>query len=138
MATHRYLLDTNILSALARQPQGRVFEILRARLPDTACTSIVVAAEVQFGLQRGASANVRRQMDIIFAGLDVLPLETPVELHYGQIRAYLEKAGQPIGANDLLIAAQARALGLVMVTNNLREFQRVPDLLVEDWLASAN
>ena len=136
MASVRYLLDTNILSALARQPTGRVYDILRARLPDTACTSIVVAAEIQFGLQRGASARVQQQMARIMSAIEVRPLETPVELHYGDIRAHLEKIGQPIGANDLLIASQARALGLIMVTNNLREFQRVPGLVVEDWLVA--
>jgi tRNA(fMet)-specific endonuclease VapC len=134
MGTRRYLLDTNILSALAREPQGRVYEALRARLPDTACTSIVVASEIRFGLQRGASERVREQMITLLAAIDILPLEAPTDTHYGEIRAHLEKAGQPISANDLFIAAHARALGLVMVTHNLREFQRVPGLVVEDWL----
>ena len=136
-AAARYLLDTNILLALARQPQGRVYTALRARLPQTACTSIVVAAEIHFGLQRGVSARLRQQMLSLLAAFDVLPLDAPVQLHYGEIRAHLEKTGQPIGANDLLIAAHARALGLVMVTNNLREFTRVPGLVVEDWLADS-
>ena len=137
MGALRYLLDTNILSALAREPQGRVYQALSERLPDTACTSIVVASEIRFGLQRGASDRVRQQMETLLAAVDILPLEAPADAHYGEIRAHLEKLGQPIGANDLLIAAHARALGLVMVTHNLREFQRVPGLLVEDWLAAA-
>lgn len=137
MGALRYLLDTNILSALAREPQGRVYQTLSERLPDTACTSIVVASEIRFGLQRGASDRVRQQMETLLAAVDILPLEAPADAHYGEIRAHLEKLGQPIGANDLLIAAHARALGLVMVTHNLREFQRVPGLLVEDWLAAA-
>lgn len=137
MGALRYLLDTNILSALAREPQGRIYQALSERLPDTACTSIVVASEIRFGLQRGASDRVRQQMKTLLAAVDILPLEAPADAHYGEIRAHLEKLGQPIGANDLLIAAHARALGLVMVTHNLREFQRVPGLLVEDWLAAA-
>ncbi len=136
-AAHRYLLDTNILSALARQPQGRVYSVLRDRWPQTACTSIVVAAEIHFGLQRGVSVRLRQQMLTLLAAFDILPLDAPAHLHYGEIRAHLEKTGQPIGANDLLIAAHARALGLVMVTNNVREFQRVPGLVVEDWLADS-
>ena len=137
MGALRYLLDTNILSALAREPQGRIYQALSERLPDTACTSIVVASEIRFGLQRGASDRVRQQMETLLAAVDILPLEAPADAHYGEIRAHLEKLGQPIGANDLLIAAHARALGLVMVTHKLREFQRVPGLLVEDWLAAA-
>lgn len=137
MGALRYLLDTNILSALAREPQGRIYQALSERLPDTACTSIVVASEIRFGLQRGASDRVRQQMETLLAAVDILPLEAPADAHYGEIRAHLEKLGQPIGANDLFIAAHARALGLVMVTHNLREFQRVPGLLVEDWLAAA-
>ena len=137
MGALRYLLDTNILSALAREPQGRVYASLAARLPDTACTSIVVASEIRFGLQRGASARVHLQMNTLLAAIDILPLEAPADAHYGDIRAHLERLGQPIGANDLLIAAHARSLGLVLVTHNLREFQRVPGLVVEDWLAAA-
>lgn len=136
MGTIRYLLDTNVLSALGREPQGPVYAALQARLPDTACTSVVVASEIRFGLQRGVSARVRVQMNAILTAIDILPYDLPADMHYGEIRAHLEKIGQPIGANDLLIAAQARALGMILVTHNVREFARVPGLVVEDWLAS--
>jgi tRNA(fMet)-specific endonuclease VapC len=135
VGTIRYLLDTNILSALGREPQGRVYEALQARLPDAACTSIVVASEIRFGLQRGVSARLRVQMNTILSAIDILPFDVPADAHYGEIRAHLEEVGQPMGANDLLIAAHARALGMVMVTHNIREFSRVPGLVVEDWLA---
>ncbi|HLA33430.1 MAG TPA: PIN domain-containing protein, partial [Rhodocyclaceae bacterium] len=102
--------------------------------PATPCTSIVVAAEIQFGLCKGVSERLRTQVNAIMSNLDILPLETPVERHYGEIRAHLQRLGQPIGANDLLIAAHARALGLILVTDNLREFARVPDLNLENWL----
>ncbi len=68
------------------------------------------------------------------SAIDVLPLEEPVDRHYGEIRSELEGSGQPIGFNDLLIAAHARALGLTLVTNNVGEFRRVSGLSVEDWL----
>ena len=133
-ASHRYLLDTNIITALVREPQGAVYRQLLARQPATACTSIVVAAEIHFGLCKGVSERLRTQVLAILDSLDILPLEAPVELHYGEIRADLQRRGQPIGHNDLLIAAQARALGLILVTNNLREFERVPGLQLENWL----
>jgi tRNA(fMet)-specific endonuclease VapC len=68
----------------------------------------------------------------------ILPMEPPVEEHYADIRHTLERAGTPIGPNDLLIAAHARALGLTLVTDNVREFSRVPGLLVENWLAESS
>lgn len=135
MAGFRFLLDTNILSDLARQPQGRVFAALQGREPHTACTSIVVAAEISFGVQRNGSDKLRRQMQLIMSRVPVLPLQSPAEEHYADIRTEFERAGTPIGSNDLLIAAHARSLGLTLVTHNQREFQRVPGLVVEDWLA---
>lgn len=135
MDSHGYLLDTNIISALVREPQGAVYKALREKLPATACTSIVVAAEIQFGLQKGVSERLRNQVEAVLSGLDILPLEAPADQHYGEIRAHLQKLGQPIGQNDLFIAAHARALGLTLVTGNLREFERVPGLRVESWLS---
>jgi tRNA(fMet)-specific endonuclease VapC len=135
--THRYLLDTNIVSALIKAPRGVVFQRLQAAMPATSCTSIVVAAEIHFGLSKGVSEKLRVQALQVIAALDVLPLDAPVDRHYGEIRAHLQRTGQPIGQNDLFIAAHARALGLVLVTNNVREFDKVPGLDVENWLAPA-
>lgn len=134
MDSHCFLLDTNIISALVREPHGAVFDQIKRRLPLTACTSIVVAAELHYGLSKGVSDKLRHQVETILSGLDVLPLASPVEQHYGDIRAHLQKIGQPIGQNDLFIAAHARALGLTLVTHNIGEFSRVPGLNVEDWL----
>lgn len=136
MDSHRFLLDTNIISALARDPRGAIFSALQHRLPATACTSIVVAAEIRYGLSKGVSAALRTQVERLLSALDVLPLEVPVDEHYGDIRAHLQRIGQPIGQNDLLIAAHARALGLTLVTHNLRELARVPGLKLEDWLSA--
>jgi tRNA(fMet)-specific endonuclease VapC len=134
METHQYLLDTNILSDLIKNPSGPVFNHLESILPATACTSIIVSAEIRFGLCKGASEKLKIQAEKVLEVLDILPLEKPVDEFYGKIRALLNKAGQPIGGNDLLIAAHALALNLTLVTANVREFSRVPDLRVENWL----
>ena len=136
MDTHRYLLDTNILSHLIRNPSGPVFDRLKSILPATACTSIIVSAEIRFGLRKGASKKLQIQAEKVLEAMamDILPLEKPVDLHYGEIRAILYQTGKPIGGNDLFIAAHARALDLTLVSANVREFSRVPSLRVENWL----
>ena len=78
-------------------------------------------------------ARLTVQLEAVLSAIDVLPLEEPADRHYGEIRHELERSGRPIGHNDLLIAAHARALGATLVTNNVHEFDRVPDLAVEDW-----
>jgi tRNA(fMet)-specific endonuclease VapC len=134
MDTHRYLLDTNILSHLIRNPTGLVFNRLESILPATACTSIIVSAEIRFGLCKGASEKLKIQAEKVLEVLDILPLEKPVDEYYGRIRALLNQAGKPIGGNDLLIAAHALALNLILVSANVREFSRVAGLRVENWL----
>jgi tRNA(fMet)-specific endonuclease VapC len=134
METHHYLLDTNILSHLIKNPSGPVFDRLKSNLPVTACTSIIVSAEIRFGLCKGVSKKLKIQAGKVLEALDILPLEKPVDEYYGKIRALLEQAGQPIGGNDLLIAAHALALNLTLVSANVREFSRVPSLRVENWL----
>ncbi len=134
METHKYLLDTNILSHLIRNPSGPVYRHLESILPVTACTSIIVSAEIRFGLHKGASKKLQNQALKVLEVIDILPLEKPVDSRYGEIRAFLTQAGKPIGGNDLLIAAQALALDLTLVTANVREFARVPNLRVENWL----
>jgi tRNA(fMet)-specific endonuclease VapC len=130
----RYLLDTNILSALIRQPQGPVAAMLARRGYGTVCTSIVVAAELRFGARKLGSSVLSRKVDDLLASLPVLPLEAGVDLTYAESRFQLEQAGTPIGPNDLLIAAQALDLGLTVVTENMDEFARVSGLRVENWL----
>ena len=135
MALPRYVLDTNILSDLARMPQGTVAAAIRRVGEKSVCTSIVVAAELRFGAAKSQSRRLARQIDQILAALEVLPLVAPADRHYATIRRALEKRGQPIGPNDLLIAAQALAENCTLVTANEREFTRVPSLKVENWLA---
>lgn len=130
----RYLLDTDILSDLLRNPAGRVTDQIRQVGEEAVCTSIVVAAELRFGALKRGSPQLAAQVDTVLNALQVLPLESPAEMRYAEIRVALENAGTPIGGNDLMIAAQALALDLVLVTHNGGEFRRVPGLTVEDWL----
>ena len=129
----RYLLDTNAVSQLVRQPDGGVARRVAALEPGSFAISVIVAAELRYGAERRGSSRLTRQLEAVFSAIDVLPLEEPVDRHYGAIRSELERVGQPIGSNDLLIAAHAKALGVTLVTNNLGEFRRVPGLVVEDW-----
>ena len=134
MDTHQYLLDTNILSHLIRNPSGPVFHRLESILPATACTSIIVSAEIRFGINKGVSKRLRIQAEKVLEALDIQPLEKPVDEHYGKIRAYLSRSGKPVGGNNLLIAAHALALDLTLVSANVHEFTRVPGLRVENWI----
>lgn len=129
-----FLLDTNAVSDLVRNPRGRVAARIAEVGEAQVATSIVAAAELRYGVAKKGSTRLREQLEAVLAVLVVLPLEAPVDAVYGDVRAHLEKQGQPIGANDLLIAAHARALGRTIVTDNEREFSRVPSLAVQNWL----
>ena len=129
-----YLLDTNILSDLIRNPFGPVAQRIEAVGAKAVCTSIIVAAELRYGCAKKGSPRLQALVEDILATIPVLPLEVPADADYGRQRAQLEASGQPIGGNDLLIAAHALALGLTLVTHNTREFSRIAGLQVEDWL----
>jgi tRNA(fMet)-specific endonuclease VapC len=132
--TARYLLDTNIVSDLVRNPRGQVVAAI-ARVGELAvATSIVVAAELRFGAAKKGSTRLTTEIETILSKLIVLPLEPPADEFYAKARLALEAAGTPIGANDLLIASHAQSLGLILVTDNQREFLRVPGLQLENWL----
>ncbi|MCB1745551.1 MAG: type II toxin-antitoxin system VapC family toxin [Gammaproteobacteria bacterium] len=131
-----YLLDTNVLSDLVRNPRGRVAARIAEVGESAVCTSVVVAAELRYGAARAGSARLAERVALVLAALDVLPLEAPADVHYGDIRSQLAARGTPIGPNDLFIAAHARALGLTVVTANRGEFERVPGLAIDDWLGA--
>jgi tRNA(fMet)-specific endonuclease VapC len=131
-----YLLDTNIVSDLVRNPQGKVARHVRTIGEKQVCTSIIVAAELRYGAEKKGSTRLSSQLEAVLGALEVLPFETPADKSYGSLRTRLEKRGTPIGGNDLLIAAQAVALGCVIVTDNEREFSRVEGLRVQNWLRS--
>ena len=129
-----FLLDTNVLSALVRDPHGAVAEHI-ARVGETnVCTSIVVAAELRYGAAKRGSARLTQQLDVILTAMDIVPFESPMDRVYADVRMALEQRGRPIGGNDLIIAAQALALDAVLVTDNVKEFEQVPGLKIENWV----
>jgi tRNA(fMet)-specific endonuclease VapC len=130
----RFLLDTNVVSDLVRHPRGRIADRIAVVGEQQVCTSIIVAAELRFGALKKNSLRLTAQLEAILNAIEVLPLGPPVDVVYGELRAALERGGQPIGANDLLIAAHALSLGYTVVTDNKREFSRIENLGVENWL----
>lgn len=130
----RFLLDTNIVSNLIRNPQGRIADRINRAGESNICTSIIVAAELRYGVAKKASPRLTAQVEAVLSAIDTLPFDAPADEIYGSIRAQLEIAGTPIGGNDLIIAAQAVALDLTLVTDNDQEFSRVDGLRVKNWL----
>ena len=134
--SHRYLLDTNVLADLARNPAGAAARAIAEVGETSVCTSVVVACEVHYGVAKRASPKLTQRMREILGSIDVLTnLPEYIAVHYGRIRTELVPVGETIGPNDLLIAVHACAAGLTVVTGNEREFRRVPGLRVENWLA---
>lgn len=129
-----YLLDTSILSDLVRQPQGVVAQRIADVGEANVLTSVIVACELRYGAAKRGSRRLTRQVEAILGAMAIRPLESDVEKIYASIRVALEKKGTPIGAHDMLIAAHARALDAVCVTDNVAEFKRVPALKIENWL----
>ncbi|MGC1861324.1 MAG: type II toxin-antitoxin system VapC family toxin [Methylocystis sp.] len=132
--TAHFLLDTNIVSDLVRHPQGRVAAKIAEIGEERVATSIIVAAELRYGAAKKGSPRLSAQLEAVLGALEVMALEPPADIAYGDLRAALEKSGRLIGPNDLLIAAQSLALEMVLVTDNEREFERVDGLKVENWL----
>lgn len=130
----RYLLDTNICIYIHRQRPIEVLARFRKLKPGDAAISVVTWGELKYGAEKSRQREKAMQVLHEFAALvPVVPMPDTVGEVYGQIRARLEAKGQPIGNNDLWIAAHAKALGLALVTNNEREFKRVPGLKVLNW-----
>lgn len=129
-----FMLDTNVFAALMRQPHGEVAARLSDLRGERIVTSIIVEAEILFGIEKDGSLRRAQKWGELRSIVSVLPLEAPAALTYARLRADLEGRGQTIGGNDLLIAAHALTIDAVMVTDNVREFGRVPGLRVENWL----
>ena len=130
----KFLLDTNIISELIRNPKGKAAKRVAKVGEDTICTSIIVAAELRYGCIKKGSKRLLKAVEDLLGEIDVLPFDIPADMEYGDIRSRLENVGQPIGANDLLIAAHASAVNATIVTANVDEFKRVHGLKVENWL----
>ena len=131
----RYMLDTNVLSDLIRNPQGKAAARIARAGEDNICTSIIVAAELRYGCAKNGSNRLLKAVEDLLGEIDVLPFDAPADAEYGAIRSKLEVDGNPIGGNDLLIAAHACATGSTIVTANTSEFKRIRGLKVENWLA---
>lgn len=129
-----YLLDTNTLSHLIRHPQGRVAGRIAQVGEANVVTSVVVACELRYGAAKRGSRRLTRQVEAVLSALTIRSLDSDVERIYAATRVALEKKGTPIGAHDMLIAAHARAIDAVCVTDNLAEFKRVRALKVENWV----
>jgi tRNA(fMet)-specific endonuclease VapC len=130
----RYMLDTNIISDLIRNPQGRAAKSIAKVGEDTICTSTIVAAELRYGCAKSGSKRLLKAVEDLLGEISVLPFDVPADTEYGAIRSELEVSGMPIGSNDLLIAAHACAAGATIVTANVDEFKRIRGLKVENWL----
>ena len=128
------MLDTNIISDLVKNPSGAVYQKVKAVGPDAICTSAIVVSEIRYGLAKKSSAELRKRIEDVLNEFPVMPYAVPADFDYGSIRAGLEAAGQLIGSVDIFIAAHAKALSMTLVTDNVREFGRVPGLTVENWL----
>ena len=130
----RFMLDTNIISDMIRNPAGKAASAMVREGDAAVCTSIVVASELRYGCARNGSAKLLKKVEDLLAEIPVLPLDVPVDAEYGALRAELEAVGQPIGHNDLFIAAHACVLGAILVTADIGEFTRIRKLKVENWL----
>lgn len=129
-----YMLDTNICIYSIKKKPPQVLRRLKEHLGKGLCISAITLAELEHGVEKSASPekNAAALMQFL-AIMDVLPFNDLAAVEYGKICAYLQQRGTPIGTMDMLIAGHARAEGLILVTNNVREFERVPNLMVENW-----
>jgi tRNA(fMet)-specific endonuclease VapC len=131
----RYMLDTNIISDLIKNPKGKTAKRIASVGQDNICTSVIVSAELRYGCAKKGSKHLLKAVEDLLGEIEILPFDVPADSEYGGIRSKLENAGTPIGANDLLIAAHASAVNATIVTANVDEFRRVHGLRVENWLA---
>ncbi len=128
-----YMLDTNICIYVINSRPAIVLERFRLeRLGDIVISS-VTAAELAFGVVKSGSARNRLALEMFLSTLEILPFDESAIWHYGDLRTDLERRGQPIGTLDTMIAAHALTTNTILVTNNTREFERVPELRLENW-----
>lgn len=130
-----YMLDTNICSYIIKQRPPQVLAKFKTIPPKQLVISMVTLAELQYGVEKSSKPILNQStLNEFIRYLDVLSWDIKTVKIYGEIRTDLERKGTPIGAMDLMIAAHCLSLDYILVTNNLREFQRVPNLKVENWV----
>lgn len=128
-----YMLDTN-MCIYAQKGVPSVIEKLQMHYREGLAISSITLAELEYGIEASAAREKNeRALQGLLLILEVIPFDSSAAVHYGEIRAHLRRHGTPIGTMDMLIAAHARSMGLTIVTNNVREFERVPDLKIENW-----
>lgn len=130
----KYMLDTNMIAYIINKKPRHVLGKIREYDQDDICISAVTMAELEYGIENSSRPEQNRMaLTFFLSGIKILPFEDKAAAEYGKIRADLRRRGQPIGANDLFIAAHAKAEGLILVTNNTREFSKVRGLRHENW-----
>jgi len=134
---NKYLLDTDICSYIIKKRPREVLERFKAVSPMQLGISVITLAELLYGVEHSSSKTINLPIIENFVNhLQVLPWESEAAVHYSKLRVLLEQQGTPIGNMDLMIAAHALSLGRIVVTNNLRHFEKVPYLQVENWTTS--
>lgn len=130
----RYMLDTNICIYAIKHKPEKVFQKLQEVEPEDVCVSSVTYAELVHGVEKSVAVEKNRlALSMLLANIEILDFDVDAADCYGKIRADLEKKGTPIGPFDMMIAGHAQSLGYTVVTNNVKEFSRVPDLKIENW-----
>ena len=134
MSLAMYLLDTNICIYIINRRPMEVFNRFEGLKVGQVAISSITGAELSFGVEKSGSSRNRQALDKFLAPLDILSFDEAAMRAYGPLRSHLEGQGTPIGSMDMLIAAHALALDATLVTNNAREFHRVPGLVLENWV----
>lgn len=131
----RYMLDTNICIYAIKHKPEEVFEKLKEHDPSEICISSITYAELVHGVEKSTAVHKNRiALTLLLAYIEILLFDTNAAESYGKIRAELEKKGKPIGTLDMMIAGHAKSLGYTVVTNNTKEFGRIKDLKLENWV----
>ena len=131
----RYMLDTNICIYVIKHKPEKVYENLKKHDPSEVCVSAVTFAELVHGVEKSTAVEKNRlALALMLANIEILDFDTKAAESYGKIRAQLEKAGTPIGPLDMMIAGHASSLGYTVVTNNEKEFKRIKNLKIENWI----
>lgn len=132
----KYLLDTDTFSEMVKGVNAKIVKRLDSLETKAAGLSVITRGEIAFGVHiHSLKASAKQRLDRLLDAIETLPLPTNAANYYGELRAHLRRLGTPIGPNDLWIAAHARAENLILVTNNIGEFSRVPKLKLENWIA---
>ena len=129
-----YMLDTNICIFAIKKRPVTVLANLQTHKPSDICISSITYAELCHGVEKSQARDRNRlALTMFLSNISIIPFDESVAMEYGRVRAALEKNGTPIGPLDTQIAAHAKSLGMTLVTNNTREFERVKGLMIEDW-----